>query len=161
MSSPPASVKDNYLFLKEIKNLVSKANCAVKVCSGYMNRGDRWMQVSGHRGEGGGGQKPPRLDEVVVVGGADLTAPFLMLLLDDPSSAPAALWLRMSLGAWRTFSLGAPSEVGRLGQTGAVLICSSTSELTPSPGRLSWREGWMPLPGPRHYSCLFPPSLAG
>ncbi|XP_066493203.1 protein-arginine deiminase type-2 [Tiliqua scincoides] len=38
------SVKDNYLFLKEIKNLVSKANCNVKVCSGYMNRGDRWMQ---------------------------------------------------------------------------------------------------------------------
>ncbi|KAJ6656820.1 hypothetical protein lerEdw1_003151 [Lerista edwardsae] len=38
------SVKDNYLFLKEIKNLVSKANCDVKVCSGYMNRGDRWMQ---------------------------------------------------------------------------------------------------------------------
>ncbi|XP_063001244.1 protein-arginine deiminase type-2-like [Elgaria multicarinata webbii] len=38
------SVKDNYLFLKEIKNLVSKANCKVNVCSRYMNRGDRWMQ---------------------------------------------------------------------------------------------------------------------
>ncbi|CAI5783048.1 protein-arginine deiminase type-2-like [Podarcis lilfordi] len=38
------SVKDNYLFLKEIKNLVSKANCKMSVCSRYMNRGDRWMQ---------------------------------------------------------------------------------------------------------------------
>uniref|UniRef100_A0A8D0HBS5 protein-arginine deiminase n=1 Tax=Sphenodon punctatus TaxID=8508 RepID=A0A8D0HBS5_SPHPU len=38
------SVKDNYLFLKEVKTLVSKANCNLKVCSGYMNRGDRWMQ---------------------------------------------------------------------------------------------------------------------
>ncbi|XP_077168465.1 protein-arginine deiminase type-2-like [Paroedura picta] len=38
------SVKDNYLFLKEIKNLVSKANCQMKVCSRYMNRSDRWMQ---------------------------------------------------------------------------------------------------------------------
>uniref|UniRef100_A0A452HEL2 Uncharacterized protein n=1 Tax=Gopherus agassizii TaxID=38772 RepID=A0A452HEL2_9SAUR len=39
------SVKDNYLFLKEVKSLVSKANCNLKVCYGYMNRGDRWMQV--------------------------------------------------------------------------------------------------------------------
>nr|XP_034975945.1 protein-arginine deiminase type-2-like isoform X2 [Zootoca vivipara] len=38
------SVKDNYLFLKEIKNLVSKSNCHMSVCSRYMNRGDRWMQ---------------------------------------------------------------------------------------------------------------------
>ncbi|XP_054857362.1 protein-arginine deiminase type-2-like [Eublepharis macularius] len=38
------SVKDNYLFLKEIKSLVSKANCQLKVCSKYMNRSDRWMQ---------------------------------------------------------------------------------------------------------------------
>uniref|UniRef100_A0A8C8RWX1 Protein-arginine deiminase n=1 Tax=Pelusios castaneus TaxID=367368 RepID=A0A8C8RWX1_9SAUR len=38
------SVKDNYLFLKEVKSLVSKANCDLKVCFGYMNRGDRWMQ---------------------------------------------------------------------------------------------------------------------
>ncbi|NXE57691.1 PADI2 deiminase, partial [Casuarius casuarius] len=38
------SVKDNYLFLKEIKNLVDKAGCELKVCYGYMNRGDRWMQ---------------------------------------------------------------------------------------------------------------------
>ncbi|XP_061457181.1 protein-arginine deiminase type-2 [Rhineura floridana] len=38
------SVKDNYLFLKEINNLVSKANCTISVCSRYMNRGDRWMQ---------------------------------------------------------------------------------------------------------------------
>ncbi|XP_044277098.1 protein-arginine deiminase type-2 [Varanus komodoensis] len=38
------SVKDNYLFLKEIKNLVDKANCKIHVCSRYMNRSDRWMQ---------------------------------------------------------------------------------------------------------------------
>ncbi|XP_019367119.1 PREDICTED: protein-arginine deiminase type-2-like, partial [Gavialis gangeticus] len=38
------SVKDNYLFLKEVRNLVSKASCDMKVCFGYMNRGDRWMQ---------------------------------------------------------------------------------------------------------------------
>uniref|UniRef100_K7FVC8 protein-arginine deiminase n=1 Tax=Pelodiscus sinensis TaxID=13735 RepID=K7FVC8_PELSI len=38
------SVKDNYLFLKEVKSLVSKASCDLKVCFGYMNRGDRWMQ---------------------------------------------------------------------------------------------------------------------
>nr|XP_009680904.1 PREDICTED: protein-arginine deiminase type-2 [Struthio camelus australis] len=38
------SVKDNYLFLKEIKNLVDKAGCQLKVCYGYLNRGDRWMQ---------------------------------------------------------------------------------------------------------------------
>ncbi|XP_072833558.2 protein-arginine deiminase type-2 isoform X1 [Pogona vitticeps] len=38
------SVKDNYLFLKEVKNLVTKAGCKMNVCSGYMNRGDRWMQ---------------------------------------------------------------------------------------------------------------------
>ncbi|XP_004679411.1 PREDICTED: protein-arginine deiminase type-2 [Condylura cristata] len=46
---PPVSVfvcsmKDNYLFLKEIKNLVEKANCELKVCFQYMNRGDRWIQ---------------------------------------------------------------------------------------------------------------------
>uniref|UniRef100_A0A674K3G5 Peptidyl arginine deiminase 2 n=1 Tax=Terrapene triunguis TaxID=2587831 RepID=A0A674K3G5_9SAUR len=38
------SVKDNYLFLKEVKSLVSKASCDLKVCFGYVNRGDRWMQ---------------------------------------------------------------------------------------------------------------------
>ncbi|NXC48628.1 PADI2 deiminase, partial [Penelope pileata] len=38
------SVKDNYLFIKEIKNLVNKAGCDMKVCFGYINRGDRWMQ---------------------------------------------------------------------------------------------------------------------
>ncbi|XP_053136962.1 protein-arginine deiminase type-2-like isoform X2 [Hemicordylus capensis] len=38
------SVKDNHLFVKEIKSLVSKAGCQMKVCSRYMNRGDRWMQ---------------------------------------------------------------------------------------------------------------------
>ncbi|XP_058016975.1 protein-arginine deiminase type-2 [Ahaetulla prasina] len=38
------SVKDNYLFLKEINSLVSKAGCKISVCSRYMNRGDRWMQ---------------------------------------------------------------------------------------------------------------------
>ncbi|XP_035200731.1 protein-arginine deiminase type-2-like isoform X1 [Oxyura jamaicensis] len=38
------SVKDNYLFIKEVKNLVNKAGCDLKVCFGYINRGDRWMQ---------------------------------------------------------------------------------------------------------------------
>ncbi|XP_075046967.1 protein-arginine deiminase type-2 [Mixophyes fleayi] len=38
------SVKDNYLFLKEIKNLVSEANYKIKICFEYVNRGDRWMQ---------------------------------------------------------------------------------------------------------------------
>uniref|UniRef100_A0A8C6ZCJ0 protein-arginine deiminase n=1 Tax=Nothoprocta perdicaria TaxID=30464 RepID=A0A8C6ZCJ0_NOTPE len=38
------SVKDNYLFLKEMRKLVDKAGCELKVCYGYMNRGDRWMQ---------------------------------------------------------------------------------------------------------------------
>lgn len=46
---PPVSVyvccmKDNYLFLKEVKNLVEKTNCELKVCFQYMNRGDRWVQ---------------------------------------------------------------------------------------------------------------------
>ncbi|KAB0402232.1 hypothetical protein E2I00_013697 [Balaenoptera physalus] len=46
---PPLSVfvccmKDNYLFLKEVKNLVEKSNCELKVCFQYMNRGDRWIQ---------------------------------------------------------------------------------------------------------------------
>lgn len=39
------SMKDNYLFLKEVKNLVEKTNCELKVCFQYMNRGDRWVQV--------------------------------------------------------------------------------------------------------------------
>ncbi|XP_053546240.1 protein-arginine deiminase type-2 [Bombina bombina] len=38
------SVKDNYLFLKEIKNLVSEANYKIQICFEYVNRGDRWMQ---------------------------------------------------------------------------------------------------------------------
>ncbi|XP_009067898.1 PREDICTED: protein-arginine deiminase type-2 [Acanthisitta chloris] len=38
------SMKDNYLFTKEIQNLVNKAGCKLKVCFGYINRGDRWMQ---------------------------------------------------------------------------------------------------------------------
>ncbi|KAM7324032.1 hypothetical protein ACRRTK_016337 [Alexandromys fortis] len=46
---PPVTVfvccmKDNYLFLKEVKNLVEKTNCELKVCFQYMNRGDRWIQ---------------------------------------------------------------------------------------------------------------------
>uniref|UniRef100_A0A8C8XUW5 Peptidyl arginine deiminase 2 n=1 Tax=Panthera leo TaxID=9689 RepID=A0A8C8XUW5_PANLE len=46
---PPLSVfvccmKDNYLFLKEVKNLVEKTNCELKVCFQYVNRGDRWIQ---------------------------------------------------------------------------------------------------------------------
>lgn len=40
-------MKDNYLFLKEVKNLVEKTNCELKVCFQYMNRGDRWIQVRG------------------------------------------------------------------------------------------------------------------
>uniref|UniRef100_A0A8C3V3H0 protein-arginine deiminase n=1 Tax=Catharus ustulatus TaxID=91951 RepID=A0A8C3V3H0_CATUS len=38
------SMKDNYLFTKEIGSLVAKASCKMKVCFGYVNRGDRWMQ---------------------------------------------------------------------------------------------------------------------
>ncbi|RMC22918.1 hypothetical protein DUI87_00075 [Hirundo rustica rustica] len=38
------SMKDNYLFTKEIQSLVAKAGCKLKVCFGYTNRGDRWMQ---------------------------------------------------------------------------------------------------------------------
>nr|BAG58605.1 unnamed protein product [Homo sapiens] len=38
------SMKDNYLFLKEVKNLVEKTNCELKVCFQYLNRGDRWIQ---------------------------------------------------------------------------------------------------------------------
>ncbi|XP_054412139.1 protein-arginine deiminase type-2 isoform X2 [Pongo abelii] len=46
---PPVSVfvccmKDNYLFLKEVKNLVEKTNCELKICFQYLNRGDRWIQ---------------------------------------------------------------------------------------------------------------------
>ncbi|KAF6110510.1 peptidyl arginine deiminase 2 [Phyllostomus discolor] len=42
---PPVSVmKDNYLFLKEVKSLVEKTNCDLKVCFQYINRGDRWIQ---------------------------------------------------------------------------------------------------------------------
>lgn len=46
------SMKDNYLFLKEVKNLVEKTNCELKVCFQYVNRGDRWIQVR-HCGLGG------------------------------------------------------------------------------------------------------------
>ncbi|KAM4702561.1 protein-arginine deiminase type-2 [Rhinophrynus dorsalis] len=38
------SVKDNYLFLKEIKSLASKANYKIQICFEDVNRGDRWMQ---------------------------------------------------------------------------------------------------------------------
>lgn len=38
-------MKDNYLFLKEVKNLVEKTNYELKVCFQYLNRGDRWIQV--------------------------------------------------------------------------------------------------------------------
>lgn len=40
-------MKDNYLFTKEIQSLVAKAGCKLKICFGYINRGDRWMQVGG------------------------------------------------------------------------------------------------------------------
>lgn len=49
---PTSSVKDNYLYIKEIKNLVNKAGCDLKVCFGYINRGDRWMQVGEQKGGG-------------------------------------------------------------------------------------------------------------
>ncbi|XP_040182985.1 protein-arginine deiminase type-2 [Rana temporaria] len=38
------SVKENYLFLKAINNLVSDAKLKVRICFEYVNRGDRWMQ---------------------------------------------------------------------------------------------------------------------
>ncbi|KAJ8360479.1 hypothetical protein SKAU_G00170040 [Synaphobranchus kaupii] len=38
------SIKDNYEFLKGMKNLVRKTGLKLKVCYEYMNRGDRWMQ---------------------------------------------------------------------------------------------------------------------
>ncbi|XP_010141751.1 PREDICTED: protein-arginine deiminase type-2, partial [Buceros rhinoceros silvestris] len=38
------SMKDNYLFIKEIRDLVNKAGCELKSCFGYINRGDRWLQ---------------------------------------------------------------------------------------------------------------------
>lgn len=38
------SVKENYLFLKAINNLVSDAKLKVQICFEYVNRGDRWMQ---------------------------------------------------------------------------------------------------------------------
>nr|XP_033777414.1 protein-arginine deiminase type-2-like isoform X1 [Geotrypetes seraphini] len=38
------SVKDNYLFLKQIKSLVSEANYKITICFEYVNREDRWMQ---------------------------------------------------------------------------------------------------------------------
>lgn len=46
---PPVSVfvccmKDNYLFLKELKSLVEKTKCELKVCFQYINKGDRWIQ---------------------------------------------------------------------------------------------------------------------
>lgn len=44
-------MKDNYLFLKEVKNLVEKTNCELKVCFQYINRGDRWIQVRSWAGE--------------------------------------------------------------------------------------------------------------
>lgn len=53
-------MKDNYLFLKEVKNLVEKTNCELKVCFQYINRGDRWIQVRSGAGEGvaqGSGEK--------------------------------------------------------------------------------------------------------
>lgn len=42
-----SSMKDNYLFTKEIQSLVAKAGCKLKICFGYINRGDRWIQVGG------------------------------------------------------------------------------------------------------------------
>ena len=39
------STKDNYQFLKGMRNLVTKSGYKLKICHEYMNRGDRWMQV--------------------------------------------------------------------------------------------------------------------
>lgn len=36
---------DNDHFLKGMKNLVEKSSQKLKICSEYMNRGDRWIQV--------------------------------------------------------------------------------------------------------------------
>ncbi|GAA6096154.1 protein-arginine deiminase type-2 isoform X1, partial [Tachysurus ichikawai] len=38
------STRDNYEFLKGIKQLVQKSGLKLKICHEYMNRGDRWMQ---------------------------------------------------------------------------------------------------------------------
>ncbi|KAM8756709.1 protein-arginine deiminase type-2 isoform 1-T1 [Acanthopagrus schlegelii] len=38
------STKDNYQFLKGMRNLVTKSGYKLKICHEYMNRGDRWMQ---------------------------------------------------------------------------------------------------------------------
>ncbi|XP_013865011.1 protein-arginine deiminase type-2 isoform X2 [Austrofundulus limnaeus] len=38
------STRDNYQFMKGIKDLVQKSRHELKVCYEYMNRGDRWMQ---------------------------------------------------------------------------------------------------------------------
>lgn len=45
------STNDNFTFLKSIKNLVDKCGYKLKICYEYMNRGDRWMQVSGISGK--------------------------------------------------------------------------------------------------------------
>lgn len=57
-------MKDNYLFLKEVKNLVEKTNCELKVCFQYINRGDRWIQVRkpGWEGRGPGLRPGERLN---------------------------------------------------------------------------------------------------
>lgn len=57
LPSPFPSMKDNYLFIKEIRDLVNKAGCELKSCFGYINRGDRWLQVGGH--QKGGKASPP------------------------------------------------------------------------------------------------------
>ncbi|KAL7407817.1 hypothetical protein ABVT39_014048 [Epinephelus coioides] len=38
------STKDNYQFLKGMKNLVARSGYKLKICHEYVNRGDRWMQ---------------------------------------------------------------------------------------------------------------------
>ncbi|KAG7495069.1 protein-arginine deiminase type-2 isoform X1 [Solea senegalensis] len=38
------STKDNYTFLKGMRNLVSNSGYKLKICHEYLNRGDRWMQ---------------------------------------------------------------------------------------------------------------------
>ncbi|XP_037345915.2 protein-arginine deiminase type-2 [Pungitius pungitius] len=38
------STPDNYKFLKSMKNLVAKCGYKLKICSEFVNRGDRWIQ---------------------------------------------------------------------------------------------------------------------
>lgn len=79
----PLSMKDNYLFLKEVKNLVEKTNCELKVCFQYMNRGDRWIQVRGEGPEGARCEHP----------GAPLPTPVWIALSAQEHRNREQVWL--------------------------------------------------------------------